>query len=42
MKNNQEIECARTESVAALVKRAKTRVGRVGYFPMRSAVNNYM
>jgi len=39
MKNNQEIECARTEAVAALVRWAKTRVG---YFPMRSAVNNYI
>jgi len=39
MKNNKEIERARTEAVATLVKWAKTRVG---YFPMRSAVNNYM
>jgi len=39
MKNNKEIERARTEAVATLVKWAKTRVG---YFPMRSAVNSYM
>lgn len=39
MKNNPKIECARTEAVAAMVKWAKTRVG---YFPKRSAVNNYM
>lgn len=39
MKNNKEIERARTEAVAALVWWAKTRVG---YFPMRSAVNIYM
>lgn len=37
--NSKEIDNIRTEAVAALVKWAKTRVG---YFPMRNAVNNYM
>lgn len=37
--NIKEIDKARTEAVTALVKWAKTRVG---YFPMRNAVNNYM
>lgn len=37
--NNKETDNARTEAVAAIVKWAKTRVG---YFPMRNAVNNYM
>lgn len=37
--DSKEIDNIRTEAARALVKWAKSRVG---YFPMRNAVNNYM